>query len=100
MSSSGWRSDRALPPRALQWGRAVLATLLLAVSASVLFASDCCDAASPFREGEGLADEPATCANIASWAQRAPKTSARITLAIRGKLSKVETNPVVVYLTT
>lgn len=97
---STWRlSDRTLPRRGLQWGGAVVGPLLLAISTSALVASECCDTASPFREGEGLADVPATCANIAGWAQKAPKTSARITLAIKGRLSKVESNAVVVYLT-
>jgi hypothetical protein len=63
-----------------------------------LRATDCCDPESPFREGEGWADNNATCENIAYWADRAPKVNARISLAIKGKLSKVEWTGVLAYL--
>ena len=55
-----------------------------------LQATDCCDPASPFREGEGWAEQPATCENIGYWADRAPTTDARISLAIKGRLHKVD----------
>ncbi|MGD9801859.1 MAG: hypothetical protein AB7E81_07095 [Hyphomicrobiaceae bacterium] len=73
--------------------------LLLPHTLVVAHAAGCCDPASPFREGEGLADTPATCSDIAKWAQLAPKTNDRITMSIRGKLSKVETSSALVYLT-
>lgn len=83
--------------------RALLSTaaivLWLVQAAQKAFAGDCCDPASPFREGEGIADTPATCENIARWSQQAPTTSARITLSIRGKLSRIEANSALVYLT-
>jgi hypothetical protein len=77
-------------------GLALLALLLLAPSLSS--ASDCCDPASPFREGEGYADKAATCEDIAYWADRAPKTESRITLTIKGKLSAVHWTGVIAYL--
>jgi hypothetical protein len=63
-----------------------------------LDATDCCDPKSPFREGEGWADKAATCENIGYWADRAPATNARITLAVRGKLAEVSWNGVLAYL--
>jgi hypothetical protein len=63
---------------------------VLLIGSTKLRAVDCCDPNSPFREGEGWADEPATCENIAYWAERAPTTNARISLAIKGKLSAVD----------
>jgi hypothetical protein len=59
---------------------------------------ECCDPQSPFREGEGWADKPATCHDIAYWADRAPQTEARISLSIRGKLSAVHWTGVIAYL--
>ena len=73
--------------------------IMIAVSAALpLAASDCCDPKSPFRDGEGRADQPATCENIAYWAERAPQTNARISMVIRGKLSDVAGSDVVAYL--
>jgi hypothetical protein len=65
---------------------------------SWLGATDCCDPQSPFREGEGFAETAATCENIAYWADRAPTTNARISLAITGKLSAVNWTGVLAYL--
>jgi hypothetical protein len=70
---------------------------VLLIGSTKLSAVDCCDPNSPFREGEGWADEPATCENIAYWAERAPTTNARISLAIKGKLSAVDAG-VLAYL--
>lgn len=85
--------------------RSALCTLgsLLLVSALLLMpapsiGSDCCDPESPFREGEGWADKPATCEDIAHWAERAPKTEARISLSIKGKLTEVHWTGVIAYL--
>ena len=78
---------------------AAVALLLAVLSASAAASADCCDPASPFREGEGLADTPATCQDIGHWAENAPKTSARVTFSIKGKLSKVESSAALVYLT-
>jgi hypothetical protein len=75
---------------------ALFAALLL--TPTLPRASDCCDPESPFREGEGYADTPATCINIAHWAERAPKTDARISLSIEGKLSAVHWTGVIAYL--
>lgn len=61
--------------------------------------ADCCDQASPFREGEEVAESPATCKDIRSWAEKAPNTNARITLSIKGRLTKVEATSALVYLT-
>jgi hypothetical protein len=77
-------------------GLALMAIPLLAPALSS--ASDCCDPASPFREGEGYADKAATCEDIAYWADRAPKTDARISLSIKGKLSAVHWTGVIAYL--
>jgi hypothetical protein len=61
-------------------------------------ATDCCDPKSPFREGEGWAEKAASCETIAYWADRAPTTSARFSLAIRGKLSAVTSDSALAYL--
>jgi hypothetical protein len=92
---SDWPSaNRALLIAAT--GTALVVLLLLA--SARLDAAECCDPKSPFREGEGWADKAATCENIAYWADRAPTTDARITLAIRGKLAAVSWNGVLAYL--
>lgn len=79
----------------------LIAAILMSLvcTASLAQSAGCCDPASPFREGEELAATPATCENIADWAEKAPKTSARVTLSIVGKLSKVEASAALVYLT-
>ncbi len=82
--------------------RAALAALPL-VMVTVLSltsppASACCDPLSPFREGEGYADKAATCENLAYWAERAPKTDARVSMTVRGKLSAVIWTGVLAYL--
>ncbi len=71
---------------------------LLILASTGLGAAECCDLNSPFREGEGWADKPATCEDIAYWAERAPATSARFSLAIRGKLSAVKSDSALTYL--
>ena len=63
-----------------------------------LRAEECCDPKGPFAPGEEYPDEPATCATIAQWADRAPETTDRISLAIRDRLAAVESNPVLAYL--
>ncbi len=68
------------------------------LTSTELGATDCCDPKSPFREGEGAADKAATCEDIAYWADRAPKTNARISLSIKGKLSAVTWTGVLAYL--
>jgi len=74
----------------------ILGALLFSSTLSI--ASDCCDPESPFREGEGWADKPATCEDIAHWADRAPKTDARISLSIKGKLTEVHWTGAIAYL--
>jgi hypothetical protein len=86
------------PGAALSLLKAAALLLLLACMSSTLGAADCCDPKSPFRPGEGWADKPATCENIAYWADRAPATNARISLAIKGRLSAVEWTGVLAYL--
>lgn len=83
---------------ALSISVAVVLLFLLMLTSTKLGARDCCDPKSPFREGEGWADTPATCKTIAAWAEKAPVTNARISLAIRGKLSAVHWNGVIAYL--
>jgi hypothetical protein len=78
--------------------RARLLPLLLLLSATPLRAEDCCDPKGPFTLGEDYPDEPATCATIATWMERAPDTSERITLGIRDRLVAVEFSPVLTYL--
>jgi hypothetical protein len=77
---------------------AVALPFFLVLASTKLGATDCCDPNSPFREGEGWADQAATCENIAYWADRAPTTNARISIAIKGKLSAVDWTGVLAYL--
>jgi hypothetical protein len=77
---------------------AVVVVFLLIFASTELGATKCCDPKSPFREGEGWADKAASCENIAYWADRAPATNSRISLAIKGKLSAVHWNGVLAYL--
>ena len=74
-----------------------LLLILMAHSVQPAAAAECCDPKSPFREGEGWADTPATCGNAGYWAQRAPDTSARITMIVRGRLTDVR-DGVIAYL--
>lgn len=74
------------------------AAALFLCAPAVVDASDCCDPESPFREGEGYADTAATCENIATWADRAPKTEERFSLYIKGKLSAVHWTGVIAYI--
>ena len=73
-------------------------SILLILASGSLDAADCCDPNSPFREGEGFADRAATCEDIAYWADQASTTNARISLALKGKLSAVHWNGVLAYL--
>jgi hypothetical protein len=85
--------------RLASFSKAVILPFLLALTCGkVGAATECCDPRSPFREGEGWAEKPATCDNIAYWADRAPTTTARISLAIKGQLSAVHWNGVLAYL--
>lgn len=45
-----------------------------------------------------MADVPASCETLEHWAARAPKTDARISMVIRGKLSGVHWNGMLAYL--
>jgi hypothetical protein len=78
-------------------GAGVLAVALAALAAP-LSASDCCDPKSPFRAGEGHAETSATCQNLRYWAGRAPQTSERVSMTVRGELSAVHWNGVLAYL--
>ena len=77
---------------------AVLLTATLSFNAASIRASDCCDPASPFREGEGYPDTAATCENLAHWVERAPTTTNRVSMAIRGRLSGVHSTSALAYL--
>jgi hypothetical protein len=68
------------------------------LAATGLGAADCCDPNSPFRSGEGYADTPATCENLAYWADRAPINDARVSMVVKGKLSEVHWDGVIAYL--
>jgi len=77
----------------------ILQVLLLAITGtSIVCAAQCCDPASPFREGEGYADTPATCENLSYWAKRAPQVDMRISMHVRGPLSGVHTDGTLAYL--
>lgn len=54
---------------------------------------------SPFSYGEDLPDLVGTCDDIRNWAGKAPDTDVRISLAIRGELSRVSSDGALVYLT-
>jgi hypothetical protein len=71
----------------------------LVIASAQLGAADCCDPDSPFRPGEEWSNKPANCETIVGWADRAPQTNDRISLAIKGKLIAVEKTDVVTYLT-
>jgi hypothetical protein len=72
---------------------------MLVGSSTELGATACCDPDGPFREGEEWAERPASCDNVEYWADRAPITNARISLAIKGRLVAVKKTDVVTYLT-
>lgn len=75
-----------------------LSLVLLLAAAGQPIAEECCDPASPFRLGEGYADQPATCESIGGWVERAPQVDARITMSVRGALSAVESDGALTYL--
>jgi hypothetical protein len=78
-----------------------LILLMIAVQSTfgtVAFAEECCDPDSPFREGEGMADIPATCETAADWIDRAPDYDGRITFSIRDALSDVSEDAALAYL--
>ena len=76
----------------------LLASLLFLASSPQLRAQECCDPASPFRAGEGYAEEPATCETLLGWVERAPETNARISMTVRGALSAVGSDGALAYL--
>ena len=53
---------------------------------------------SPFGYGEDVPDLVASCEDIRGWAEKAPQTDMRISLAIRGKLRRVHSDGALVYL--
>jgi hypothetical protein len=73
-------------------------TLVPLIAGLQLQAQDCCDPASPFTPGEDYPKQPATCENIQYWAERAPDTVARISMAITGKLTAVNSDGALAYL--
>lgn len=77
---------------------ALLMIVAVLSAAPQLRAEDCCDPQGPFALGEDYPDQPATCETIKYWADRAPDTTDRISLAIRDRLTAVQSNPVLTYL--
>lgn len=78
---------------------ALSAALAAAAIALPAIASEaCCDPKGPFREGEAGADIPATCENLAYWAQKAPDTTERISMVVTGRISGVHSDGVLAYL--
>jgi hypothetical protein len=84
--------------RLRQAGACTLVAAVVAFCGAGTKAQECCDPDSPFREGEGWAEVPATCETIAHWADRAPQTDDRITMAMQGRLSEVHTDGALAYL--
>ncbi|MGD9868121.1 MAG: hypothetical protein AB7U38_09020 [Hyphomicrobiales bacterium] len=85
-------------PRSITTACSAICAALFAASLPTSHAQACCDPESPFREGEGWSDRPATCETVAGWAEKAPGTSARISMTIRGRLAVVEKDSALVYL--
>ncbi len=78
--------------------RSMIMAMALAAGAAGARAEPCCDPASPFRAGEGYADEAATCETLGRWIDRAPTGDERISMTVRGALSHVETDGTLAYL--
>lgn len=78
---------------------AIVSSVLVVLAASLpARAEPCCDPVSPFRIGEGYADQAATCATTGYWLERAPDDDGRISMTVRGKLSAVEFDGTLAYL--
>ena len=73
----------------------MIAALLLPAAAA---AAPCCDPASPYREGEGMAGAPATCANLGHWLDRMPDLGSRVSLTLTGPLAAVDRDEALAYL--
>lgn len=71
-------------------------TSLVAVAPA--FAEPRIDPASPFRLGEGMPLEPATCRTLPDWADKAPDYDGRISLAIQGRLEESQWDGAPAYL--
>ena len=76
----------------------ILACVLLAVTLSGAQARECCDPESPFREGEGYADTPATCETAARWIDEAPDEDERISFVITGEVVSIDWDGALAYL--
>lgn len=72
--------------------------LLLPLLSAAVLAETPIDPEGPFRMGEGYADIPATCETIAHWIDRAPDTTARITMTITGELTTIDWDGALAYL--
>lgn len=72
--------------------------LALCLAATPAAAAPCCDPASPFRAGEAMPATNATCATLPGWAARAPRTEARVSMAIEGRVTSAEADEVLAYL--
>ncbi|WP_246233307.1 hypothetical protein [Aurantimonas aggregata] len=56
------------------------------------------DPASPYRLAEGMAEEPATCENLAYWLDRAPDYDGRISMTVVGPLRESHWDGALAYL--
>ncbi|MBC9245697.1 hypothetical protein H4P12_02980 [Paracoccus sp. 11-3] len=62
------------------------------------FAEPQIDPASPFRPGEGMPLEPATCQTLPDWVDQAPDYGGRISMAIQGTLEESQWDGALAYL--
>ena len=72
--------------------------LALCLAATPAAAAPCCDPAGPCREGEAMPATNATGATLPGWAAKAPRTEARISMAIEGRVTSAEADEVLAYL--
>ena len=72
--------------------------ILFALAASSAAAQPCCDSASPFRQGEEMPTTNATCDTLPQWAERAPHTDDRISMAIEGTVTSAEADEMLAYV--
>lgn len=77
----------------------IFSTALAGLMASLpAFAEPRIDPASPFRLGEGMPFDPATCQTLPEWADKAPDYGGRITMAIQGTLEESQWDGALAYL--
>lgn len=74
------------------------ALIALTLAALPAAAAPCCDPASPFRQGEEMPAQNATCGTLPGWVDRAPQTDDRVSMAIEGRVTSAEADEVLAYL--